>query len=223
MDMGWSSDVVESFRAVPGQGARQNTTGWSRSSGCRSSTPTAASPTSSDSCARWWRAHWSRASGLTSRLTARTPRRAHARPASTAGGLPYLPHRRLSRARSSRSRAPTASAASTQIRLLREWLEVKGYGVHRDRVDAVGADAADDRAGQGEQHAQQADLRPALRDRLRRPPREGDHPGAQGRASSSWRTATSSPRSRAPACAASIARGFATCTGSRSRRTWSST
>ncbi len=33
------------------------------------------------------------------------------------------------RARSSRSKAPTASDASTQIRLLREWLEVQGYGV----------------------------------------------------------------------------------------------
>ena len=51
----------------------------------------------------------------------------------------------------------------------------------RDRLDAVGADAADDRAGQVEQHAQQAHVRPALRHRLRRSAREGDHPGAQGR------------------------------------------
>ena len=93
---------------------------------------------------------------------------------------------------------------STQIQLLREWLEVHGYGVDRDRLDALAADAADDRAGQVEQHAQQADVRAALRDRLRRSAREGDHPGAQGRASSCCRTATSSRRWRAPASAASI-------------------
>ena len=59
----------------------------------------------------------------------------------------------------------------------------RGQGLRRrrDRVDALTADAADDRAREGEQHPQQADLRAALRHRLRRPAREGNHPGAQGR------------------------------------------
>ena len=59
----------------------------------------------------------------------------------------------------------------------------RGAGLRRDRdrLDAVRADAADHRPRQVEQHAEQADLRPALRHRLRRSAREGDHPGAQGR------------------------------------------
>ena len=50
----------------------------------------------------------------------------------------------------------------------------------RDRLDPVAADAADHRARQVEQHPQQAHLRAALRDRLRRSAREGNHPGAEG-------------------------------------------
>ena len=63
----------------------------------------------------------------------------------------------------------------------------RGQGLRRrrDRLDALAADAADDRAGEVEQHAQQADVRAALRDRLRRSAGKGNHPGAQGRASSS--------------------------------------
>ncbi len=75
----------------------------------------------------------------------------------------------------------------------------------RDRLDALAADAADDRAGQVEQHAQQADVRAAVRvptspTGSRRRSSRRSRP-----ASSCWPIATSSRRSRAPASAASTA------------------
>ena len=74
-------------------------------------------------------------------------------------------------------RRRTQHADSAAARMARG----QGLRRRRNRLDAVAADAADDRAGQVEQHAQQAHVRAALRHRLRRPAREGDHPGAQGR------------------------------------------
>ena len=74
-------------------------------------------------------------------------------------------------------RRRTQHADSTAARMARS----QGLRRRRDRMDAVAADAADDRAGEVEQHAQQADVRPALRHRLRRPAGKGNHPGAQGR------------------------------------------
>ena len=70
---------------------------------------------------------------------------------------------------------------TTQIQLLREWLEVKGFGVVETGWTRSPLDAADHRAGQVEQHAEQADVRLALRDGLRRPTRKGSHSRAQGR------------------------------------------
>ena len=93
---------------------------------------------------------------------------------------PVSADRRLSRQadrhRGHRRRRPQ-HADSAAARMARG----QGLRRRRDRLDAVAADAADDRAGQVEQHAQQADVRAALRDRLRRSAREGNHPGAQGR------------------------------------------
>ena len=104
-----------------------------------------------------------------------------ARPGSYYGnGIPYLPIQNYPgqdhRGRGHRRRRPvdTDHAAAGVAR-------GPGLRRHRDRLDAIRVDAADDRAREVEQHAQQADLRPALRDRLRRSPGEGDHPGAQGR------------------------------------------
>ena len=112
---------------------------------------------------------------------------------------------------------------STQIRLLREWLEVQGYGVIETGWTRSRADAADDRAGQVEQHAQQADVRAALR--LATSPT-----GSRRRSSRRSRPASSCCRSlhlhgdrarrRARRRSAS---GSAASTASPSRRTWSST
>ncbi len=84
--------------------------------------------------------------------------------------------RQADRDRRDRRRRPQhADSAAARV--------ARGPGLRRgrDRLDAVDAHAADHRAGEGEQHAQQADLRPAVRHRFRRSPREGNHPGAQGR------------------------------------------
>jgi hypothetical protein len=43
-------------------------------------------------------------------------------------------------------------------RLLCEWLEVQGCGCHRNRLHALGTNAAHDRPRQGQQHAQQTDV-----------------------------------------------------------------
>ena len=56
-------------------------------------------------------------------------------------GLPYLPLDDYP-ARIIAIEGTDGVGRSTQIRLLREWLEVRGYGVDRDGLDAIAADGS---------------------------------------------------------------------------------
>ena len=183
MDMGWSTNAVESFRMFQGKVLDE----YDRlvdEFGLSVVNARAASPISSASFRRLVSQHLEIETAMTSSST-NPPEDDGANGGVKPGhyygyGVPYLPiddypgkliaiegTDGVGRIDADRAAARVARSA--------------GLRRHRDGLDAVRADAADDRSRQVEQHAQQAHLRPALRDRLRRSPRKGNHPGAQGR------------------------------------------
>ena len=189
MDLGWSTNPVESFRLFQGKvldeydrlvdefGLR------SRRRGRQHHRAAAARPradfTQHLERDATWRSPMTSPSEPAGTRKARRQRRHPARPLLRPGHS-VSADRRLSRQadrdRGDRRRRPQhADSAAARV--------ARGEGLRRrrNRLDAVAADAADDRAGQVEQHAEQADVRAALRDRLRRSARKGNHPGAQGR------------------------------------------
>ena len=198
MDLGWSANPVESFRLFQGKvldeydriveefglevvDAKGSITEQQRL------VRDADRPTRPHGRCRKYRTHRRRRRSMspqTRRRTRQTPiagANGGIQPGLYYGrGIPYLPidgypgqadrHRRHGRRRPQHADSAAARVARGQ-----------GLRRRRDRLDTVAADAADDRARQVEQHAQQADVRAALRDRLRRSAREGNHPRAEGR------------------------------------------
>ncbi len=118
MDMGWSTQRGRELPHLPGQGARGIRPHRRRVRAERRQRDAAASPSSSARSANSSRSIWRSRTPMTSSTSLpEEGANGGAQPGSYYGnGIPYLPIDGLSRARSSPSRAPTASAARRRSR-----------------------------------------------------------------------------------------------------------
>ena len=140
MDMGWSTNPLESFRHFQGKVLDEydrlvDEFGLERRRRVAAASPISSSSFRKLSCRSSWRLRMIDERARRSSLT--TAPTAAASPGSYYGhGIPYLPIDGYP-GKLIAIEGTDGVGRITQIQLLREWLEVQGYGVDRNRLDAI--------------------------------------------------------------------------------------